>query len=190
MQPISMSHEQPGHLPQNLVLIGFMGSGKSSIGRLAAKTLGFQFVDTDQLIVEKAGKQISDIFAEDGEPAFRALETSVIESLNACRRHVISTGGGAALSAANRALLRALGFVVCMTASEDVLFERVSRNSKRPLLQTENPRATLSSLIAQRADAYQQACHYTLDTTHLSQAEAVESLVDAARHAFEWKRSP
>ena len=175
--------------PKNLVLVGFMGSGKSSVGRLAAKALGFQFTDTDQIVVDHAGRQISDIFQTDGEAAFRALETGAIESLVHSERYVISTGGGAVLSEHNRQLLRTLGFVVCLTASEDILFERVSRNSKRPLLQTENPRATLSRLVRDRTALYQAAAHHTLDTTHLPQGAAVEALVTAARQAFAWNRS-
>ena len=104
------------------MLVGFMGSGKSSVGRLAAKALGFQFTDTDQMVVERTGRQISDIFQTDGEAAFRTLETEAIESLARSERHVVSTGGGAVLSEYNRQMLRDLGFVVCLTASEDILF--------------------------------------------------------------------
>jgi shikimate kinase len=175
--------------PRNLVLIGFMGTGKSSVGKLAAKTLGFQFIDTDQVIVERAGRQISEIFETDGEAAFRTLETEALESLAHLSRCVISTGGGAVLLEHNRQLLRELGYVVCLTASEDVLFERVSRNTKRPLLQTENPRATLSRLIEERSAIYREAAHHTLDTSLLAQSAAVEALVHAARQAFAWNHS-
>jgi shikimate kinase len=184
----------PSHTPtqahRNLVLVGFMGSGKSSVGRLAAKALGFQFIDTDQIIVDRTGRQISDIFQTEGEAVFRALETEAIESLAHLTRCVVSTGGGAVLSGHNRQLLRALGFVVCLTASEDILFERVSRNAKRPLLQTDNPRATLSKLIQDRSALYKEAAHHTLDTSLLQQPAAVEALVNAARQAFAWKPSP
>ena len=172
------------------MLVGFMGSGKSSVGRLAAKALGFQFTDTDQMVVERTGRQISDIFQTDGEAAFRTLETEAIESLARSERHVVSTGGGAVLSEYNRQMLRDLGFVVCLTASEDILFERVARNSKRPLLQTESPRATLSKLIQDRGALYLAAAHHTLDTTLLPQTAAVEALVTAARQAFAWNHSP
>lgn len=172
--------------PRNLVLVGFMGSGKSSVGRLAARALGFPFVDTDQMVVEHAGRPISEIFQTEGEAAFRAIETEAIESLAHTQCHVISTGGGAVLSEHNRRILRSLGFVVCLTASEETLFERVSRNSKRPLLQTDNPRATLSKLIRDRGALYRDVAHYTLDTTLLPQTAAVEALVTAARQAFAW----
>jgi shikimate kinase len=174
--------------PENVVLIGFMGSGKSSIGRLAAKALGYQFVDTDQLIVERSGRQISEIFAEDGEEAFRELETAVIRSLVHLNRSVISTGGGAVIRAVNREMLRHAGFVVCLTASEDVIFERVSRNSKRPLLQCDNPRAVISQLLMSRREAYEAAAHCTIDTSLLSQGDAVEVLTAAISAHFEWNR--
>jgi shikimate kinase len=180
----------PPPLPDNLVLIGFMGSGKSSVGRQTAKALGFQFFDTDQAIVERAGRQISEIFETDGEAAFRALETDVIASLGDLHGCVISTGGGAVLAERNRMLLRELGFVVCLTASDEVLFERVSRNAKRPLLQTENPRATLSKLIGERKALYSETAHWILDTTAIPQSGAVEALTAAAKEALAWKRTP
>lgn len=174
------------HHRENLVLIGFMGSGKSSVGRIAAKALGFQFIDTDQLITERTGKQISEIFATEGEETFRALETSALEEFLDRVHCVISTGGGAVLSPKNRSVLRAIGFVACLGASEDVLFERVSRNSKRPLLQTDNPRETLSKLIKSRGPLYAETAHWEMDTSFVSQTAAVEKLVEAAREAFAW----
>lgn len=175
-------------LPENIVLIGFMGSGKSSLGRMAAKALGFQFVDSDQLIVERSGKQISEIFAADGEEAFRELETSVIRSLVHLKRCVISTGGGAVLRPENRDMLRRAGLVVCLTASEDVIFERVSRNNKRPLLQCENPREAVARLMSARREAYESTAHCIIDTSLFSQNEAVDLLISTVREKFGWNR--
>ncbi len=175
--------------PENVVLVGFMGSGKSSIGRLLAKAIGFDFLDTDQLIVERTGKQIPEIFAENGEEFFRDQETCVIRSLIEQNRTVISTGGGAIIRVENREMLRRTGFVVCLTASEDILFERVSRNTKRPLLQCENPRQALSKLFAARAEAYELAAQWTLDTSLLTQHEAAEALIQGVLIHFPWIRS-
>jgi shikimate kinase len=174
--------------PPNLVLVGFMGSGKTATGKLAAKALGFQFLDTDQLIVDRARRQIPDIFASEGEAYFRELETGVIVSLGHLRRCVIATGGGAVLSGENRRLLRALGFVVCLKAREEVLFERVSRNEKRPLLQTENPLQTLRDLLAKRAEAYAEAAHWSLDTSDMGHPAVVDAVVSAVRDAFAWNK--
>ena len=108
--------------PTNIVLIGFMGSGKSSIGRRVATRLGFQFLDTDALLVEREGREITEIFEQDGEARFRDLETSVLSSLGMRDRCVISTGGGVILREENRALLGQLGLVVWLTASDDVIY--------------------------------------------------------------------
>ncbi len=172
---------------QNIVLIGFMGSGKSSVGRLIAGRLGFQFVDTDALIVQRAGMEIAQIFAREGEERFRDLETAALESLAHRERCVIATGGGVVLRERNRELLRELGFVVLLTASEEVIFERVSRNTKRPLLQTENPRATVSAMLAARQPAYAAAAQWTLDNSTLSHASTAEAVIAEARRVFAWQ---
>lgn len=182
----TMSADHPTSCRENIVLVGFMGSGKSSIGRQLARRLGFQFLDTDQLIVERTRQEIAQIFQEQGEPAFRDLETATLNSVSHLSRCVIATGGGAVLREQNRTIMRELGFVVGLTASEDVIFERVSRNHKRPLLHTPNPRETLRELLASRREIYAAAAQFTLDTTHLSHAQAVEAVVVAARKAFGW----
>ncbi len=164
-----------------------MGSGKSSVGRLIAGRLGFQFVDTDALIVQRAGMEIAQIFAREGEERFRDLETAALESLAHRERCVIATGGGVVLRERNRELLREIGFVVLLTASEEVIFERVSRNTKRPLLQTENPRATVSAMLAARQPAYAAAAQWTLDNSTLSHASTAEAVIAEARRAFAWQ---
>lgn len=179
-----MTAAAPRH---NIVLIGFMGSGKSSVGRLVAGRMGFQFIDTDAVIVTRAGMEIPAIFESGGEERFREMETAALESLAAFERCVIATGGGIVLRKSNRELLRDLGFVVWLTASEDVIFERVSRNSRRPLLQTENPRETVARLFAQREALYAGAAHFTVDTTKLARSSVVEGVIAAAREAFSWQ---
>lgn len=164
-----------------------MGSGKSSVGRLISGRLGFQFVDTDALIVQRAGMEIAQIFAREGEERFRDLETSVLESLAHRERCVIATGGGVVLRERNRELLRQLGFVVLLAASDEVIFERVSRNTKRPLLQTENPRETVSAMLTARQPAYAAAAQWTLDNSTLSHAATADAVIAEARRAFAWQ---
>ena len=171
----------------NIVFIGFMGSGKTSIGRLVAKKLGFQFVDTDAVVVERAGMQVPEIFARHGEAWFRDQETSALESMAILNRSVISTGGGIVLRKENRALLLGLGFVVWLTASEEVIFDRVSRNKRRPLLQTADPRKTVQELLAQRLKFYQSVSRFTLDTTVMSHECAAETVIAEAKRAFLWQ---
>ena len=171
----------------NIVLIGFMGSGKTSIGRLVAQRLGFQFIDTDAVIVERAGMQVAEIFERHGEAWFRGQETSTLRSLGILNRAVISTGGGIVLREENHAILRDLGFVVWLTASEDVIFERVSRNKKRPLLETANPRETVHKLLTDRHHLYQAVAQCTLDTTTLAHESTASTLIAEARRVFSWK---
>ncbi len=175
---------------ENIVLVGFMGSGKSAVGRFVAKRLRFQFVDTDRLIVERAGLPIADIFAQHGEEHFRDLETSVLESLDGVQQSVIATGGGAVVMERNHAILKSLGYVVWLTASEDVIFDRVSRNDKRPLLQTENPRATISQLLATRRPLYESAADFSVDTTAFSHNAAADAVIAAAGRSFGWDTTP
>lgn len=170
----------------NIVLIGFMGSGKTSIGRLVAQRLGFQFIDTDAVVVERVGLPIAEIFAHHGEAWFREQETSALRSLAILNRAVISTGGGIVLRAGNRALLRELGFVAWLTASEEVLFERVSRNKKRPLLHTDDPRTTVHELLATRRPLYEEAAQITVDSSLLTHEAAANLLIAEARRAFSW----
>lgn len=163
--------------PDNIVLVGFMGTGKSSISRLLAARCGFQVVDTDHLVAQRAAMEIPEIFARHGEAHFRELETVALESLRARSRCIVATGGGVVVREGNRALLRELGFVVGLSASEEVIFERVSRNTRRPLLQTADPRATVRELLAARRPFYEEAAQFTVDTSHLTHAQVAEAIL-------------
>ena len=148
----------PGtHTADNIVLIGPMGAGKSSVARELSRLGQRRWVDTDRLVVQDFGRPITEIFSTRGEEGFRSLETAALRSLTGSRRLIVATGGGIVNEPANRALLRALGCVVWLTADEDVLYERVSRNDKRPLLQTADPRATLHGLLTLRGPLYSAA---------------------------------
>ena len=171
---------------ENVVLIGFMGTGKSTIGRQIAQRLGFQFLDVDHLIVEREGAPVAELFAQHGEAAFRRLETQTLNSLHHLRRCVIASGGGSVVREENRACLRQLGFVVGLTASEEVIFERVSRNTKRPLLHTADPRGTIRALLAERAEAYAATAQFVVDTSALTPPAIVDLIVAEARRAFLW----
>jgi len=141
----------------NLALIGFMGSGKSSVGRCVADTLHFTFLDTDDVIEARAGKPITEIFAQEGEPAFRKLECGLVEELARRQRTVISTGGGLPVNPANLASLKTHALVICLWASPEKIFERVRHQSHRPLLNTPDPLEKIRSLLATREPFYKQA---------------------------------
>lgn len=134
-----------------------MGTGKTSVGRIVAAQLRFRFADTDELIERRAGKPISRIFAEDGEPAFRALETQIVEELARARRTVISTGGGLGASPAHLTSLKHHALTVCLWARPDAIWRRVRHVSHRPLLQGPDPQAKIQSLLETRSPVYRQA---------------------------------
>jgi shikimate kinase len=142
---------------RNLALIGFMGTGKSSVGRLAAEQLRFEFVDTDQLIESLTGKTISDIFAQHGEDAFREYERQVVAQLATRERTVISAGGGLAANQANLDSLKSHALVVCLWAAPEKIWERVRHQTHRPLLHDPDPLGKIRALLAGREPYYRQA---------------------------------
>jgi shikimate kinase len=140
-----------------LVLIGMMGAGKTTVGRRLAGQLGRAFLDSDDEIEKAAQMTIPEIFEQRGEPEFRAGETRVITRVLRDRDIVLATGGGAFVSAETRGLVKAGAVSVWIKADFDLLFQRVSRRSNRPLLKTANPRATLQKLIDDRYPIYAEA---------------------------------
>jgi len=150
---------------RNLVLIGFMGTGKTTLGRLCAERLGYAFCDTDTLIEARAGRSIPEIFAEQGETAFRQLEREVIAELAAMSGLVIATGGGAPLDAENAHRLRAAGDVVLLTAPPEEILLRVGDPRSRPLLAgASDVHKRIRELLDERMPAYVQAAHRELNT--------------------------
>ncbi|MDP3723248.1 MAG: shikimate kinase [Candidatus Omnitrophota bacterium] len=161
----------------NIILTGFMGTGKTAVGRRLAKRLGWRFVDVDALIEAGAKKSVATIFAEHGEGVFRRLERRTILRAIRARHQVIATGGGAFVDAQNRARLRVSGPVICLTARPRTILARVgARLSARPLLRgAVSPLTRVRTLLTQRARAYAQA-DLTIDTSALSIDEVVERL--------------
>ena len=172
--------------PKNIVLIGFMGSGKSTVGRELHHRLGYQLVDMDQLIEQRAGKPITAIFAEDGEDVFREMETRLLEELcdPAAPRRIISTGGGVVGREANRRLLRHLGYVVWLHAPKAVILERTARNHDRPLLHSDDPAARIEALLEVRKPLYAEAAHLKVDTAGLDSGELATGILESARYFF------
>ncbi|ATD68318.1 shikimate kinase [Luteimonas chenhongjianii] len=152
------------HSAPNLVLVGPMGAGKSSIGRRIAARFGLAFVDIDQEIEQRTGARISMIFECEGEAGFRARERATLADILVGSRQVIATGGGAVLDPGNRSLLRARGFVVHMHADIDTQLTRLARDRTRPLLAGDNPVEVLRRLAAERAPLYAECAHLRFDT--------------------------
>jgi len=161
---------------ENVVLVGFMGSGKSSVGRLVARVLRSRFVDTDRLVVDRVGREITDIFAEHGEDRFRLEEGRALRNLLGQTGLVVATGGGIVTIPENRPTLKTLGLVVWLTAREEVIWERVSRNKKRPLLHTDNPRETVQVLLEKRNPLYEAVADLIIDTSGLTHSEVAEKI--------------
>jgi len=141
----------------NLYLVGFMGTGKSTIGRFVGQRLGFTVLDSDQEIERQQGKTIADIFAQDGEPAFRAMERAFIEKGHAATRTVISCGGGLVVQPNMLAELKSRGVVICLHASVETILARTARHRNRPLLEVANPEERIRTLYAQREPIYKMA---------------------------------
>jgi len=176
-------------MSSSVILTGFMGTGKSTIGKRLASKLGWRFIDTDEQIVKVAGKSVDRIFADDGEARFRALERDAIaalaESSIRCPRcgeseHlVVSTGGGAIADASNLSAMRRAGAIVCLSARPDVIAARVSRNAaRRPkLLEGGKPLVErITDLLAARSEAYAQA-DFTVDTSDMTIEAAVDRII-------------
>lgn len=158
-------HAQPPHgTPQNVFLVGLMGAGKTSVGRMLAKRINRTFYDTDAEIERATGVKIPVIFDIEGEAGFRAREEKMVEKLTAMDGIVLATGGGAVLSPANRALLKKHGRVIYLRASPEDLWRRTRRDRNRPLLQTANPLARLRELHAQRDPLYTEVADLIVDT--------------------------
>jgi shikimate kinase/3-dehydroquinate synthase len=174
---------------RNIILTGFMGTGKTSIGQLMAKRLRRPFVDMDAVIEERTGRSITQIFQEQGEEAFRALERELCRELAARSGLVIATGGGALVSAENRALLGATGDIICLRASPDVIMARVGASTNRPKLDGTDRRARIEALLDERAAAY-NAIQLQLDTSELTLAEAVERALALLWGLTEARRLP
>lgn len=161
-----------------VVLIGLMGTGKSSLGRRVAGRLGYDFADTDTLVENRARMPITEIFTTHGEPWFRDRESEVLTTLEGRRSTVIATGGGIVVRPENIPILHRTGMVAWITTDEDVLFKRVSRNRNRPLLLTPDPRATLHELLEARGPLYRAAAgNRVLDNSHLRLDEAADIVI-------------
>lgn len=167
--------------PRNLVLVGFMGTGKSAVGRRVAALAAAPFLEMDAELERRAGKSISRIFAEDGEPAFRDQEAQLAEEWGRKQGAVISCGGGVVLRETNLRALQANGLLVCLTARPEVILARTARAAKRPLLAGENPEQKIRDLLAARAPLYAKI-PVQLDTSDLGPEEL------AAQVLARWKQ--
>ncbi|GAB3377898.1 shikimate kinase [Lysobacter fragariae] len=170
----------------NLVLVGPMGAGKTSVGQRLAERFGLQLLDADRAIERDTGASVSALFEREGEAGFRARERAMLAQLLAREGIVLSTGGGAVLDADNRALLRARGFVVHLKVGVDQQLQRLARDTTRPLLARPDREQVLRDLAAVRAPLYAQVADLEFDTDPLTD-EAAAALLGDLLHTH-WQR--
>ncbi len=171
----------------NLILVGPMGAGKTSIGRRLAERFGLEFVDADQAIVERTGATINAIFEHVGEAGFREREQATLSQLLAREGVLVSTGGGAVLSLHNRKLMQERGFVVYLRVSVEAQLKRLGRDRSRPLLQRGDREQVLRDLSAHREPLYTEVADLMLDTDGLSPSSATSTLAHLL--ATQWQHT-
>ncbi|MCA0986003.1 shikimate kinase [Guptibacillus algicola] len=158
-----------------IYLTGFMGSGKTSVASALAKELSMPFIDTDEKIVSEIGKEIPDIFEEEGEEAFRSYETAILEKLPE-EDVIISTGGGIILKEVNRNLMKQNGMVVYLHCEAEEIVKRLEGDSSRPLLEVKDRSERVAKIFSERLSRYKDA-HVEIDTTHRTIEEIVKEIV-------------
>lgn len=178
--------ENENDLTKNIILVGFMGCGKSTIGRQVSLQLNYPLIDTDNLIIERVGMGIPEIFEKHGEDHFRSLETALLTQLADAdtEKQVISTGGGLPLRPENRAILRNLGYVVWLQAGVDSILERTQSSTNRPLLKTADPRQTIEKMLAERQAIYSDCADLVINTDDLAIADTTHGIIESARYYF------
>jgi len=165
----------------NIALYGFMGVGKTTVGKLLAERLGYTFIDMDDEIEKMAGMSISEIFTRLGEPSFRQMESKLIEDISRKDGYVIACGGGAIANPYNAERLSASAGMVYLTAQVDEIIKRTSGDNSRPLLNVPNPHEVASSLLADREPTYKRYADIIVDTTGFTPEEVVSAILEAIR---------
>jgi shikimate kinase len=166
---------------KNVVLTGFMGTGKTEVGRELARILDLKLIDIDTEIEKAERMSINEIFKRFGEPGFREIEMEMIKKISEKKNIVISTGGGAVLRDENVILLKENGVIICLTASPETIFKRVQYNSDRPLLQAENPFQRIRDLLNFRKPFYDKA-DIIIDTENKTPLQIAEEIIEEIRN--------
>jgi len=167
----------------NIILVGFMGTGKTTVGKLLASRLGMTFVDMDEVIEQRQKKKISSIFADDGEPFFRNLGKELSAELSGKRGLVIGTGGGIVLNPDNITNFSRTGLVVCLTAEPEIILRRLEHDNQRPLLEGDDKMKKIRGILEKRAHLY-AAIPCQVDTSSISAMQVTDIIADIYRRRF------
>lgn len=161
---------------KNIYLVGFMGTGKTTVGKILAEKLGREFVEMDEEIEKEEGKKIVDIFRQNGESYFRKIEKEVLKRIASCFNLVVSCGGGVIVDKENLKILKETGVVICLKAKPSIIYERTKKTKERPLLNVPDPLKKIKELLAKRAPFYAKA-DYFVDTSTLTPEEVSEEII-------------
>ncbi len=164
---------------KNIVLVGFMGTGKTTVARIIAQKLGRDYVDIDALIEKKEAMKIADIFRVKGEPYFRQIEKGIIFEISSSNAKVIACGGGVMLNEENVHNLKKNGILICLEATPGIILKRTKEFSQRPILNVDDPKAKIEELLKIRQPFYSKA-DYKVDTSELSAEEAADKVIQLA----------
>lgn len=165
-------------MKDNIILIGFMGCGKSTVGKILAKKMKYTFLDTDQMIENSQHMSIYKIFQENGEDYFRQMETTTInEMIESTKKSIISTGGGLPLREENSKALQKLGFIVYLSVKKETVLNRLKGDAKRPLLAGDHVDERIERMLTYRDPIYQLAAHLKIDTDYISVEKVVEEII-------------
>jgi shikimate kinase len=162
---------------QSIILIGMMGSGKSSVGRCLHRRTGMAVLETDEMVASTFGMSIPEIFSKHGERKFRETETEALRTVSTTKAVVIATGGGMVLRKENVEILKRLGLIVWLDGNKEMLFARASRKTARPLLRTKNPRETFSQILGARRPQYAKIADIRIDTSELTGEEVAVAIL-------------
>ena len=164
---------------KNIILVGFMGTGKTTIATKLANRLDMRYLSTDDMIEKKEKRTINEIFTDSGEDYFRNVESAVVREASSMANVVIDAGGGVVMREENLVNFRSNGIVICLTAGEEVILERTKKYKHRPLLNVEDPKRKIRDLLAKRAPFYAKADH-CIDTGKLTIRQAVDEITKIA----------
>ena len=162
---------------KNIVLVGFMGTGKNAVGKMLARRLGIDYIDTDDLIEKDQGMKIKDIFEKKGEPYFREVEKKIIKGVCQKQDQVIAAGGGAVIFDENMENFKKSGIIVCLTARPEVIYQRTKKTCLRPLLNVEDPLRKIRELLKEREPFYAKA-DFFVDTSDLTVEKITDKIIE------------